>query len=397
MGGRDPWQAAAELAAAIASDGGSEPNLDPVKRMQIEELARVAELQVGQAVGVTLPAGTKLTAVTKGTWARQSVDSYRPLFERFGEALSVGMQSGASSGVDIEAALSGGDLSDLTGQMMGQMFATLGPLLVSTSAGTLLGHLGQGALGQYDLPVPRRGDEVLIVASSIDDAASEWGVPADELRLWVLLNELTVHAVLSVPHVGDRLESLLIDFASAFRPNEELIAERFGSITDLSQLQELSETLNDPDAVLSLLRTPAHDLLMPQLDAMVATVLGFVDHTVTTLAHGLIANHTTIRERFRQRWIDVSPSDRFMERLLGLEIDAGTLERGDRFVAGLVERAGDDGLERLWADELDLPTAAEVDAPGLWLARIGFDGGDDGTDISFEIPDDLSGLDDAGD
>ncbi|MEL6983395.1 MAG: zinc-dependent metalloprotease, partial [Actinomycetota bacterium] len=102
MSGRDPWQAAAELAAAIASNNGAEPNLDPVKRMEIEELARVAELQVGQAVGVSLPSGTKVTAVTKGTWARQSVDSYRPLFERFGEALSVGMQSSPSAGMDIE-------------------------------------------------------------------------------------------------------------------------------------------------------------------------------------------------------------------------------------------------------------------------------------------------------
>ncbi|MEM9564209.1 MAG: zinc-dependent metalloprotease [Actinomycetota bacterium] len=402
LGGRDPWQQAAELAAAIASDRGSEPNLDPVKRMQIEDLARVAELQVGQAVGVTLPAGTKPTAVTRGHWARRSVEAYRPFFERFGEALSTGMgQVGPATGTDLEAAMTGGDLNDLTGQMMGQMFATLGPLLVSTSAGTLLGHLGQQALGQYDLPIPRgtdggsgsAGSEILVVPSSIDDAAAEWGVPVDELRLWVLLHELTVHAVISVPHVGARLEALLVDFASAFRPNEELIAERFGSITDLSQLQELSESLSDPDVVLSLLRTPAHDLLVPQLDAMVATVLGYVDHTVATLADGLIGSHETIRSRFRQRWIDVAPADRFMERLLGLEIDGHTLERGDRFIRGLVERAGDEGLERLWGDELDLPTAAEVDAPGLWLARIGHDGNELG-DGAFDVPDDLSGLDD---
>jgi putative hydrolase len=279
--------------------------------------------------------------------------------------------------------------------MMSQMFTALSPMLVSTSAGSMLGHLGQRALGQYDLPIPRTGDEVLVVASSIDAAAEEWGVPVDELRLWVLLHELTAHAVLSVPHVRARLEALLLDFASAFRPNTEAIDEKFGSITDLNQLQELSETMSDPDVVLSLLRSPTHDLLVPQLDALVAAVLGFVDHTVATMARGLIASHDTIRNRFRQRWIDVAPADRFMERLLGLEIDGSTLGRGDRFIAGIVERAGDEGLRRLWADELDLPTAAEVDAPGLWLARIGHDDGDaadHGT--GFEVPDDLSGLDD---
>ena len=47
------------------------------------------------------------------------------------------------------------------------------------------------------------------------------------------------------------------------------------------------------------------------------------------------------------------------------------MDRGRAFVNGVVERAGEDALPRLWRDELDLPTPAEVDAPGLWLARIG--------------------------
>ena len=47
-------------------------------------------------------------------------------------------------------------------------------------------------------------------------------------------------------------------------------------------------------------------------------------------------------------------------------------DRGARvlLVAGVVERAGKRGLERLWRGERELPTPAEVDAPGLWLARI---------------------------
>ena len=44
--------------------------------------------------------------------------------------------------------------------------------------------------------------------------------------------------------------------------------------------------------------------------------------------------------------------------------------RGSAFVSGVIDREGDDGLRRLWEGEEQLPTPAEVDAPGLWLARI---------------------------
>ena len=39
-------------------------------------------------------------------------------------------------------------------------------------------------------------------------------------------------------------------------------------------------------------------------------------------------------------------------------------------VDGIVERVGSEGLERLWLNEENLPTPNEVDAPGLWLARL---------------------------
>jgi uncharacterized protein (DUF2342 family) len=58
----------------------------------------------------------------------------------------------------------------------------------------------------------------------------------------------------------------------------------------------------------------------------------------------------------------------FVERLLGLTLTQAAVERGHAFVAGVLERDGD--LGRLWQAPDLLPTPAEVDAPGLWLARI---------------------------
>jgi uncharacterized protein (DUF2342 family) len=44
--------------------------------------------------------------------------------------------------------------------------------------------------------------------------------------------------------------------------------------------------------------------------------------------------------------------------------------RGKAFVQGVVDRAGDDGLLPLLERPEAIPTPNEVDAPGLWLARI---------------------------
>ncbi len=379
-GGGDPWATARQIAQGVANEGASEPNLDPLVRMAFIDLARVADLHVREVPGIRLSSQVTVQPVSRTEWTNTSLDTYKPFFERFGEAVG-------SAGAEQMPA------DDPLGMMMGQMLGALGPMMVAASAGSMIGHLGQRALGQYDLPVPRPGNKVLLVPTSIDAAAEEWGVPVDELRLVAIVHELAAHSVLSTPHVQKRLEALFLDFASAFRPNVELIGERFGNLTDLSQLAEVSEQLSDPEALLDMMRSPAHDLLVPQLDALVAVVLGYVDSAVARACATLTPNHPRIRASMRERTTSVAPADRFMERLLGIDIDAGTLERGDQFIAGIVERAGDEGLERLWADELDLPTAAEVDAPGLWLARIGLDpdlpGGAD-----LEIPDDLSSLDD---
>jgi hypothetical protein len=46
-------------------------------------------------------------------------------------------------------------------------------------------------MGQYALPLTRPGsDELLLVPANINAFASDWGLPLDDLRLWVCLDEL---------------------------------------------------------------------------------------------------------------------------------------------------------------------------------------------------------------
>jgi uncharacterized protein (DUF2342 family) len=77
-----------------------------------------------------------------------------------------------------------------------------------------------------------------------------------------------------------------------------------------------------------------------------------------------------LTEALRRRRVETAESDRFVERLLGVEMTQSVYDRGSTFVGGVIERAGEDGLARLWESERMLPSPPEVDAPGLWLARI---------------------------
>ena len=108
----------------------------------------------------------------------------------------------------------------------------------------------------------------------------------------------------------------------------------------------------------------------PVLDAMIAAIIGYIDHAVDTVSASLLGGSSQISEAVRRRRVEASPSDTFVEQLLGLRLTRQQVERGHAFAAGVVERAGQDGLAALFAAAGNLPTPNELDAPGLWLARL---------------------------
>jgi putative hydrolase len=367
LGGQGPvsWDAARQFAQLVASEGAAEPNVDPTERFRWQDLARVADLHVTATLGLdTLTGGrpVEVVPVTRSVWAQRTLDDYRPLLERLAGALN---QPPSDAVLDPGAT------------MLHGLFQFLGPTLLGMSAGSTVGHLATRCFGSYDLPIPRRpSNELLVVPANVQKFGDDWSLPADDLRLWVCLQELTSHAVLQVPHVNAALRELLSSFVAAFRPDPGALTERLGAIdpTDPDALGRLQSTLSQPDVLLGAMETDTHRALRPRLDALVAVIVGVVDHTLDRTSANLLGSSGRIAEAVRRRRIDADPSDLFVERLFGLTLTRAAVERGSAFVAGVVERAGSAGVSRLWAGEVALPTPAEVDAPGLWLARLDLDG-----------------------
>ncbi|WP_419924257.1 zinc-dependent metalloprotease [Candidatus Poriferisocius sp.] len=355
------WETARQFAVALATDAQSEPNVDPADRIALEELARVAELHVASTTGLsTTPEGqtVTITPVTRAQWAVATLDAYQDLLTPLGSV------SGRAE--NEEATI------DPAQAMFGQIMRMIGPVMLSMTAGSMVGNLARRSLGQYDLPVPRDGSKLMVVPANIDALADEWSLDPSDLRLWVCLSELTHHAVLSVPHVRRTMDGLLADYVGGFESDPDALESRLGNLdlVGTDPLSSLQSVLGDPEVILGAVRSPAQRALLPQITALVTVIAGYVDWTMDSIGRGLIGSYQRLSEALRRRRVTADAADRFVEQMFGLELSQDQYDRGAAFADGVVERAGTEGLARLWRSTRELPTPAEVDAPGLWLARI---------------------------
>jgi putative hydrolase len=351
------WQIARQ-AALVASTGGElEPNVDPLARVRMEELMRIADLHVSDMTGLTAGGLVTVRAVTRAEWAYYTLDHYRTLFEGLAGALTSGAPPPVSTD-DVEAGL------------LGSLPQVLGPFFLGAQAGTMCGHLARQAMGQYELPIPRpESPEIMVIPATVTGFASDWSLPEDDVRMWVCVSELAHHAVLQRPHVRARLQSLLEEFVRGFRVDPSALGMQLDQL-DLGDPSSFPQLFSNPEAFLGAVTTPGQRDVEAKLESVVCAIEGYVDHVVDVVGHRLIGSYGPLTEALRRRRVTPSDADELIRELFGLELSQAAYDRGDRFVAGVLERAGEEGLARLWRSERELPTPAEIDAPGLWLERI---------------------------
>ncbi len=365
----DPTVQAKAFAANVATDGQPESNVDPLTRMKVEQLARVAELRVIDATGLEIGVGGNPATVvpcTRTHWATTTIDQYHPYLRALDE---VGKTDAGSSIGDASQV----DPADPFG-WLGPLMEAAAPMMMSMATGSMVGHLAIRGFGSYELPIPRPvGADVLLIVDNANQFARDWSLPEDDLMLWLCLHQLTHHAVLSVPHVRQRLAELLHAYLGGFgRADgdlEEMLGQQFGGL-DLSNPDAIQKELGSPDLLLGMVETDAQRILRPQLHVLVAAIEGYVDITMDRIGEQLIGSYGMATEALRRRRVEADEASRFAERLFGLDLSQAQFDRGAAFATGVVERADHAALARLWESEHNLPTPAEIDAPGLWLARI---------------------------
>ena len=114
--------------------------------------------------------------------------------------------------------------------------------------------------------------------------------------------------MLSVGHVKAAFERLLNSYVDGFQADPRGFEDRLMDINisgdDPTELQEqLQGVLSDPENLLGALRSEAQTAVVPQLEALLAVVVGYVDFVVDKVGQGLLSSYTSL-----WKWFDVGVS-----------------------------------------------------------------------------------------
>lgn len=373
------WDTARQIAVATATSGRTETNVDPLVRIEFADMAKIAVPHLHDVTGLgdlAVMSTWEPAPVTAGIWANRTLDDYKPLFTDLATALNPGTSGDASQespGDELEV-----DSGDPFGSLFANITGLIAPMTMGMTIGSMVGLLARKSLGQYDLPLPRPANrEFMIVPATIDGFATEWDLDLREVRMWTLIRELVVHHLFELETFRSAVLELVRRYIAAFRPDPQAITDKLSSldVEDPSQvMKSLQKILGDPEILLGAVRSSEQDMIQPELDSLLGLVIGWSDYMTDEVSSRILGNTTRIAEAARRRRIEDGEETAFVEKLLGLHLNRRQVERGRAFVAGVVERAGLPGLHPLYAERSAMPTPSELDAPGLWLARLEISG-----------------------
>jgi putative hydrolase len=364
-------QVATAVATADTETGEpvAEPVIEEATRGIFDSVVRAAQVTVAETTGIAGTLGVPSVAVDRAGWANATIDGLVPVLTALAGALQPSEEAGDAPAPDFAGA---GSAMETGGDIGAFLMQSLLPLLLGVWSGSMIGQLAHHALGQYDLPLPLHGPPTqLFLVRNVEAFGEEWALPGDELRYALALREVVHGAQRSIPWVRDELERLASEYVGAYEVQPDALQEQLGDINlaDPSSMAGFTQ-LGDPSLLLGAMRSPRQAPLLESLQRFVSVLEGYTDVVVELLGERMMTSHARIDEALRRHRLDRGESAAFVDRLLGLELDRGHYDEGVAFSRGVVERGGIDQLNRLWDGAEMMPTRSELEAPGLWMARI---------------------------
>jgi coenzyme F420 biosynthesis associated uncharacterized protein len=338
------WSLARQVARLAAGP------VEPVGReLDLDGICSEMEAHVAAYTGLSLAAPVpRPEAVTRTDWSTVNLEALARLLDPVAERL------------DARLAFAG----PLAGALRAGAATTL-----AAEAGLVMGYVSQRVLGQYEVSL-LGGDappRLLFIDQNLRKAVREMDVKPEPFKRWICAHELThVFQFQGVRWLRDHVSGMIRSYLSTVEVRIERGAA--GGLPSLPSVAKLVEAFRE-GGLAALVQTREQRGLMERIQAVMAVIEGYSEHTMDAIAAAAIPDHERLRAAMDRRRRSRSAPERIVERLLGLDIKLRQYELGKRFCDAVVARAGIDGLNAVWKAPEMLPSAHELERPDAWLGR----------------------------
>ena len=354
------WDLAASAAARLTPAG---PSLGSREiGAAVENLRLMADISVPHVHDITgLEAARDLRdssvlVVDRASWAKANTQSFAVMLQPAIEKMLENRRGTVSPGA-----------------------ASVGGAITGSQLGAILAFLSSKVLGQYDpfsalaenSTAPAAG-RLLLVAPNIISVERELNVAPEDFRLWVCLHEQT-HRVqfAAAPWLRHHMLEQIEDLSEHLLGNVDSIMERAAAAAKALKDRTGTGAAPGRGAILDLLQDPAEKAAISHLTAVMSLLEGHANVVMDAVDASIVPSVKTIRQRFNARGTERGAIEKFIRNLLGLDAKMRQYSDGSKFVREVVDAAGMEGFNKVWASADHLPTEPEIHDSKLWLDRMG--------------------------
>lgn len=325
---------------------------DVVARLYAHAESSVA--QVSEVTGLVCPTPSVVRVVDRPTWVGHNVDSMAHL-------LGPGLVQGMSKRPEPVAVARG-----------------LSRRIAGAELGSVLAYMSSRVLGQFDpylRPATPEGAEpllpgsghLLLVAPNVISVERKLGVDPESFRLWVCLHEETHRQQFGcAPWLAEYLNARITSMIADTLGEAGEVFARLGQ-----GLRRLPEALSaEGTGLMGVLQTDEQKKVLGELTAVMSLLEGHADVVMDAAGEAVIADVVGLRRAMTDYRTQTSSLHTMVRRLLGVEAKMKQYETGAVFVRAVVAEAGWPGLNRVWAEPGNLPTAEEIADPAAWVRRV---------------------------
>jgi len=240
-------------------------------------------------------------------------------------------------------------------RMPNSRMVEFGRAVLDRYVGLILGFLSGRVLGQYDPRLlghePAGGAGLYLVEPNIADFQAEAELPADPLRRWLILHEMT-HAWQfgAHPWLREHLNGML---------REVLGTAIDARLSSLDRVLAMAFGAGDKRGVIS------------RMQSTMSLVEGYSNLVMDVVGREVLPDFARLEAAHQARVEDKTVFERLFWKVTGLELKLQQYVVGERFCREIHERHGIQVLNRAWERAENLPTADELRQPERWAARMG--------------------------